>query len=408
MKSKVESEQVPYDSQAKSLALEQAFSPSSPISAKQFFSGRISEIDEVVDSINERGQHVIVYGERGVGKTSFSNIIGKELIGVFPVKVTCNRSDSFKGLWEKAFAKVRFERTRSGMGFMPVEKVEEYQLDFFLPDKPDISPLDVQLILEQVEFNLLFIFDEYDSVANTEVLDKMADTIKALSDNAPKITVMIVGIANNVSDLVGSHPSIERCMRQVLMPRMSDSELDLIIGRGLDFLDFTINQEVRIQIVRLALGFPHFTHLLTKQACKAAIEDGVSSVGLNQYSRALVGSVARVDESIRIVYQQATFVTKDKSNFETVLWACANADPDEHGTFSTKDIVNAFEGITKKIVKAESLAYNIGKLCSKERGGILERIEAGKYVRFRFRNPLIRAYVRMKYESVTNHRLSNG
>ncbi len=221
--------QAPFDKHAKILALEEAYSPSSPISAKQFFSGRIDEIEQVVDSINERGQHVIVYGERGVGKTSFTNIIGNELIGVFPVKVTCNRSDSFKGLWEKALSKVRFERAKSGIGFIPSECVETYQPDLFLPDTIDASALDVQIILEKVELNLLFIFDEYDSIENADILDKMADTIKALSDNAPKITVMLVGIADNIISLIGSHPSIERCLRQV---RMGSSRILVVDEAG--------------------------------------------------------------------------------------------------------------------------------------------------------------------------------
>src|SRR5688572_4817900 len=137
------------------ISLDQAFSPSSPISEKQFFSGRISEIDRVVDSINERGQHVIVHGERGVGKTSFANIIGTELSNVCSIKITCNRNDTFKGLWEKAFAKVQFERTKSEIGFIPAEKKEQFQLDLFIPDTPELSALDIQLILEQVAYNLL-------------------------------------------------------------------------------------------------------------------------------------------------------------------------------------------------------------------------------------------------------------
>ena len=196
----------------KKASLDQAFSPSSPILAKDFFSGRLTQIDEVVDSINERGQHVIVYGERGVGKTSFSNIIGSDLYGVIPVKVTCNRSDSFRGIWEKAFAKVRFEKSRNGIGYIPNTRTEEYQLDLFLPEDKEISSLDVQHVLENVDTNLLFIFDEYDSILDEDVLLRVADTLKALSDNAPRVTIMLVGIAEDVTDLIGSHPSTERCL----------------------------------------------------------------------------------------------------------------------------------------------------------------------------------------------------
>src|SRR3546814_3744308 len=59
----------------------------------------------------------------------------------------------------------------------------------FLPDRDDIDSLDIQNILEQVTGNLLFVFDEYDSICNEDVRAKFADTIKNLSDNAPNVTI---------------------------------------------------------------------------------------------------------------------------------------------------------------------------------------------------------------------------
>lgn len=391
-----------YDIELKNRQLEQAFSPSSPIQVEDFFFGRIDQINEVVDSINERGQHVIVYGERGVGKTSFANIIGSKLHGVFPVKITCNRSDTFKGIWEKAFSKVRFERSRNGIGYLPNKNVENYQLDFFLPEADEISSLDVQFVLENVDINLLFIFDEYDSIFDPEVLGRMADTLKALSDNAPKVTVMLVGIAQDVVELIGAHPSNERCLRQVQIPVMSDLEILDIINRGVNYLGFEMVRQVREQIVRMAMGFPHFAHLLTKQSCKAVIQDEKNTVEIGHYSRGLRVGLLRVDETIRSAYQRATFAVNDKSNFEMVLWACANTRIDDRNTFTIKDVAQQFSIIARRNVTPQSLSRNIGKLCLPERNDVLERIESGANVRFRFRNPLFKVFVNMKYESVAN------
>ncbi|MGB1260969.1 MAG: hypothetical protein ACPG6P_13065, partial [Akkermansiaceae bacterium] len=335
-----------------------------------------------------------------VGKTSFANIIGSDLYGVIPIKITCNRSDSFRGIWEKAFAKVRFEKSKNGIGYIPNKRIEEYQLDLFLPEDKDISSLDVQQVLENLDSNLLFIFDEYDSIIDVEVLARMADTLKALSDNAPNVTIMLVGIAENVEGLIGSHPSTERCLRQVRMPKMSDEEVDAIIHRGLAHLQFSMAKNVRYQIVKMALGFPHFAHLLAKQACRAAVEDEQDHVGKEQYARGLQSSLERVDQSIRSSYQQATQSVNDKAHFETVLWACAEAPLDEVNTFSTRDVANEFSMIVKKLVKPQSLSYKIGKLCSTDRQKILERVKTGSLIRFRFRNPLFRVFVKMKYESL--------
>lgn len=50
----------------------QLFSPAAPINAADLFAGRREEIKRFISAIDERGRHVILYGERGVGKTSLA------------------------------------------------------------------------------------------------------------------------------------------------------------------------------------------------------------------------------------------------------------------------------------------------------------------------------------------------
>lgn len=60
---------------AKRFEANQLFTPSTPISVADLFAGRSSQIYRIIDAIGERGRHVILYGERGVGKTSLAQII---------------------------------------------------------------------------------------------------------------------------------------------------------------------------------------------------------------------------------------------------------------------------------------------------------------------------------------------
>ena len=112
------------DKKSKLVLLNQVFSPSTPIQEKDFFFGRMSQLEKIIEAINEKGQHAILYGERGVGKTSLANTMNKSFTNVFPVKVTCDRKDSFKSLWESAFEKIQFSKTTSGIGFN-AEKMTE-------------------------------------------------------------------------------------------------------------------------------------------------------------------------------------------------------------------------------------------------------------------------------------------
>src|SRR5579862_7781488 len=95
--------------QADELSIEagRVFSPSAPIDERDLFAGRKTEIRQVIDAINQKGRHAIIYGDRGVGKTSLANVLRQFLPAgsehVFSVRVNCDTGDSFNSLWEKVF-----------------------------------------------------------------------------------------------------------------------------------------------------------------------------------------------------------------------------------------------------------------------------------------------------------------
>ncbi len=58
------------------------FTPASPINEKSLFADRPVQVRKVLDTISQRGQHAIIYGERGVGKTSLANVLSDFLSGL--------------------------------------------------------------------------------------------------------------------------------------------------------------------------------------------------------------------------------------------------------------------------------------------------------------------------------------
>ncbi|WP_223303976.1 ATP-binding protein [Dokdonella koreensis] len=376
-----------------------AFSPSAPITSEEFFLGRFDQLIKAVDAISERGQHFVVHGERGVGKTSFANIVATKIENVVVAKVTCSRGESFQDLWRKALSRVRFTKSVRGTGFTAQVSEEIVQLDMFLPSDGGFDSLDIQSIFESVNGHLLFIFDEFDSVADEAVRAKFADIIKNLSDNSPLVTIALVGIADDVSGLIGQHPSIERCLKQIRLPRMSREELEQIIDKGLAILGLGMEPAVKAKIIYFSSGFPHFTHLLSKNASSVCILNGDSIIRDHHYRSALDGALNDVSQSILHSYQLATIdVKKKKSKFEDVIAACAIAAHDDYSTFAIKDLIVPYRRLTGQQVKANDLVYNVRKLCEPERGSILSRIGDSRNIRFRFSSPLMKVFVSMKLD----------
>jgi transcriptional regulator with AAA-type ATPase domain len=80
-----------------------AFSPSAPIKRRDLFAGRTQQLMTVSEALVEPGQHVVIYGERGVGKTSLATVCADVIARaskISAIKVNCQSSDNFGSRWK--------------------------------------------------------------------------------------------------------------------------------------------------------------------------------------------------------------------------------------------------------------------------------------------------------------------
>jgi hypothetical protein len=88
----------------------------------------------------------------------------------------------------------------------------------------------------------------------------MSETVKAISDSALNITLIIVGISDNVADLVQGHESILRCSEEILMPRMNNEEMKELLEKRIFKLGMSIEGNAKWKIINLSKGLPAFAH----------------------------------------------------------------------------------------------------------------------------------------------------
>ncbi|WP_334757881.1 hypothetical protein [Nostoc sp.] len=103
-----------------------------------------------------------------------------------------------------------------------------------------------------------------------------------------------------------------------------------------------------------------------------------------------------VNQTVRDAYQKATITSKGESKFEDVIGSCSLAKTDEYETFTANDLIEPFFEIKGEKVTRESLTYYLSRLCSEERDNILEKVGTSKNIRYRFKYPLMKSYVRLK------------
>jgi Cdc6-like AAA superfamily ATPase len=116
------------------------------------------------------------------------------------------------------------------MGYRDEVDVENVTLESYLPAKA--APDDVRYILSRLDKQAIIIIDEIDRIRSQTTKTLLADTIKSLSDHGVKTTLILIGVADSVDQLIKEHRSVERALVQVHMPRMSAEELYGILDKG--------------------------------------------------------------------------------------------------------------------------------------------------------------------------------
>lgn len=375
----------------------QAFSPSAPIDKTALFAGRSQQVANVVSAVFQRGQHVIIYGERGVGKTSLANVLFDFLskAGLKSMEsgaINCDATMDYSALWHKIFRDISFNRETTQLGFKGDAVRQTIPVDNLVPEV--VTPDDVRHALKQLPEKSVIIIDELDRLKEPHVTALLADTIKTLSDHSINTTLILVGVADSVNELIAEHASVERALVQIHMPRMSPEELYEILDKALSQIEMTITEEAKQNIAQLSKGLPHYAHLLGLHASLTAVTEGRRDIINDDVTNAIVRALHQAQQSIITAYHKAT-ISPRENLFKQVLLACALAKTDLLGFFSAADVRDPMSLIMCKRYEIPSFSQHLNAFCDDERGPILKRVGTARRYRFRFINPLMQPFVIM-------------
>jgi Cdc6-like AAA superfamily ATPase len=376
-----------------------AFSPSAPVRDRDVFAGRREQLHQILDAINQDGQSVLIYGERGVGKTSLANVVDDFYLSVanarvFAPHVNCDSDDDFHSIWMKVLEKGQNKRPTAGLS----ESVQK-QIAKVLSSAGDrLTPANIRHIAELVTQTHLFIpiIDEFDRVLDDQTVVVFTDTIKALSDHTRATTVILVAVGDTVDDLIGQHESIERSLVQVQMRRMSSKESKEILTKSMETTGVEFSKNAQQLIVSLARGLPHYTHLLGLHSLRAAVEHGEWVISESHVEGALDRAMGASQQSLQRAYHSATTSPRKDNLFAQVLLACALAPTDDLEYFAAADVRPAMTKIMGRTYGIGSFSQHLASFTEEDRGGVLQRIGQSRRYRFRFRNPLLQPFVVMK------------
>ncbi len=375
-----------------------AFTPTRPISSQDLLSGRLNLLVRLQKDVFTPGQHVLLYGNRGVGKSSIARVLAllaqdpDDTRGRRCIFVSCDSIDTFGSIWRKIFQEILIAERQIGF--------EAYQkwsiVGRWNTDDEINSPNDVRLLISGLPNHLTVIIDEFDRIEHDSMASLlMTDTIKLFSDTNTPCSIVLVGAGQSIESLTAAHESVSRNLDYVLVDPMEPGELAGIIKTGFQMVGMDYENGLDMRIAQLSQGYPHYTHLLGQQAGLKAAERGAEKVTGEDLQRAIPESIENAAGGIRVEYDRATDSTQPNNLFKQVLLSCALAEKDIRGRFPLSAIEGPLQRILGKKTSRTSYQRHLAAFCHTDRGPVLSKTGRPKNYRWHFTNPQLIPFVRL-------------
>ena len=219
---------------ASATAAPNALTPTRPIPSGRALVGRQRETARILRAFTEEHVHVVLYSERGRGKTSLVNALVETLRarGYIVARHTCEMASTYDSI-------MRGLTRDMPRGLLAVSVPREHEFpeeasegcSAALPSGV-LRPNDILALPSRLNCpNLICIIDEFDRIVDAETRTQLANTIKQLSDRDAALSFMIVGVSDNLDQILGQHPSIQRALVAVHLPLLTTDEVTpLVLG----------------------------------------------------------------------------------------------------------------------------------------------------------------------------------
>ncbi len=318
----------------------EVFTPTRPRAGRRTLVGREAELQRILDGILDDTAHVVLYSERGRGKTSLSNLAIEQLRrrGAIVARCACEAETTFDTMI-RALARdlPRSLLAQGEVGGGPGG--DDQGCEAVLPPRA-IRPADVAAIPAALSCDMaVFVVDEFDRVTDLETRTRLADTIKLLSDRGLRLYFMVVGVSDTLEQIIGQHPSIQRNIVGVHLPLLRDDEIADMLTKGGRQAGIAFTPQASGVVQSVARGMPYMAQLLGLRIAQSALrhaEDDDAQVN----DADVLGAVQRlIDEaSSTVLSTHAALGTEPRLGM--VLLRLAGAEQDQWGRMTVSRVAD--------------------------------------------------------------------
>ncbi|MEL6216036.1 MAG: hypothetical protein AAFQ99_10210, partial [Pseudomonadota bacterium] len=213
-----------------------------------------------------------------------------------------------------------------------------------------------------------------------------ASYLKSLATNVPQLRFCLVGVAQDIKELMQEHESSDRLFAGsiVRLPPMTDEELLQIIRNAEHFIDEAIKfeQDAAEFLVALSKGHPYLVHLIGKFALRSAFQTKRNTITRSDIVETLKGIAERsADPILEGRYQKAVAASPQRESVLRALAERAGEDGEVHTTDAYKVALD---------YGVDNASQYVGQLVTDDYGEEIEKVRERFY---RFKDSLFVAYI---------------
>ncbi|MHB8528232.1 MAG: AAA family ATPase [Caulobacteraceae bacterium] len=360
------------------IRLRNAYTPGQPVTDRRMFAGRTKVLTTLIRSIEDQRLHTVLYGERGIGKTSLLHVLAQAAreARYLVVYVSCGAASEFDETIRTVAEGIPL-LYHSGYGPTTPEAERGDTLADILAPGPVSTRAATDIFAKVVGTRVLIILDEFDRSESAAFRLSIAELRKSLSDRQVRVQFVIAGVAANLTELVRHVPSIQRNVFALQLPKMTGPEVRHLVKNGEDSSGMMFDDEAIKAIVERAIGFPYLASLLSHHASLAAVDEGRTQVTGQDVTAATAEALAELKGRLTLRSQVQIGRCLEKGMLNT-LGAVAGAAQSAGGQFNLDDLEAVSAGgeeTGRRRSAVESLVKD---------GALIEQVEdeAGRHYRF--------------------------
>ena len=277
---------------ASRIKLRGAYTPAQPIVDRRMFAGRTRVLTQLIRSLEDERLHTVIYGERGLGKTSLLHVLTQAARDAryLVVYVTCGAGSNFDDMMRTVAENIPLlYHVDYGPTTPEAERGDSFAS---LVGSDAITVRGASDLLGKVTgTRVLVVLDEFDRAESGDFRRSIAELVKSLSDRSVRVQFVVAGVAANLNELVTNVPAIQRSISALQVPKMSPGEVRELVKKGEPITGITFDDNAVDAIVTRSIGFPFLASLLSHRAGLNAIDRGAETVTYADVAAATADSV---------------------------------------------------------------------------------------------------------------------